>query len=167
MWQELAAAQAGIITRQQALAAGLSDAAIDAQVEAQRWQRVYPGVLATFSGSLSRTAQIWAALSSCGSGAVISHQTAAELTGLVSETGPLVHVTVPAGRRPAARRGVVLHRSRNVAAARHPVLEPPRTRVEETVVDLTQSSPDLDTAFGWLIRAVASRRTTPNACLPR
>jgi very-short-patch-repair endonuclease len=99
------------------------------------------------------------------SGSVISHETAAELMGLLAETGPLVHVTVPAGCRRTARPGVVLHRSRNVASARHPVLEPPRTRVEETIVDLAQTSHDLDTAIGWLIRAVASRRTTPDRLL--
>ena len=66
MWKDLAAAQAGIITRQQALAAGLSDAAIDAQVEAQRWQRIHPGVLATFSGTPGREAQLWAAVLSGG-----------------------------------------------------------------------------------------------------
>ena len=81
--------------------------------------------------------------------------------GLVPANGSPVHLTIPAGRRLAARPGVVVHRSRTIAGARHPVLEPPRTRVEETVIDLTQTSRDLDGAVGWLIRAVAARRTTP------
>jgi very-short-patch-repair endonuclease len=153
--------QAGIVTRQQARGAGMSDAAIDAQLEAGRWQRVHPAVLATFSGPLSPEAQLWAAVLFAGPHAVLSHETAAELAGLVERPGHQIHVTVPATRRPVARPGMVVHRSRNTADIRHPALEPPRTRIEETVVDLTQTSGDLDLAVGWLIRAVASRRTTP------
>jgi very-short-patch-repair endonuclease len=157
VWEQ----QAGIITRQQAFGAGLSRAAIEAQVDAGRWQRVHPGVLATFSGPLSRAAQLWAAVLFAGPSAVLSHETAAELVGLVERPEPRIHVTVPADRKPAVRPGIVWHRSRNVAGTRHPVLEPPRTRIEETAVDLTQTSRDLDTAIGWLIRVVTSRRTTP------
>ena len=156
MWDQ----QAGIITRQQALAAGLTDEAIDAQVGAGRWQRVYPGVLATFSGPVGRDARLWAAVLSAGPGAVLSHETAAELLGLLDEPVEAVHVTVPVERNIRPRPGIVLHRSRNVERSRHPVLEPPRTRLEETVLDLTQTSPTLDASIGWLVRAVASRQTT-------
>jgi hypothetical protein len=38
---------------------------------------------------------------------------------------------------------------------------PPRTRVEETVLDLTQTAPTFDAAFSWLCRAVGRRLTTP------
>lgn len=160
VWDDVAGGQAGILTRRQALAAGLSDEAIEAQVGAARWQRVYPGVLATFSGPLGREARLWAVVLSVGAGAVLSHETAAELHGLIDSPSPVVHVTVPVSRNIRPRPGVVLHRSRNVERLRHPVLEPPRTRLEETVVDLTQTSPDLDRAIGWLVKAVASRRTT-------
>jgi very-short-patch-repair endonuclease len=102
-----------------------------------------------------------AAVLFAGPDAVLSHETAAELVGLEARPEQSIHVTVPAGRIPAVRPGLVVHRSRNVAGTRHPALEPPRTRIEETIVDLTQTSRDLDAAVGWLIRAVASRRTTP------
>ncbi|GAA0898888.1 hypothetical protein [Virgisporangium aurantiacum] len=161
MWDQ----QAGILTRRQALAAGLTDEAIDAQVGAARWQRVYPGVLATFSGPVGREAQLWAAVLFAGTGAVLSHETAAELHKLVSEPAEVVHISIPVGRSVRARPGIVLHRSRNVERLRHPVLEPPRTKLEETVLDLTQTSPDLDSAIGWLVKAVASRRTTATRLL--
>jgi very-short-patch-repair endonuclease len=161
VWEDLAAAQAGILTRRQALSTGLTDAAIEARVEAGRWQRVYPGVLATHSGPLDRAAQVWAAVLLAGPDAVLSHETAAEMIGLEARPDERIHVTVPAGRTPVVRSGIVVHRSRNVAGTRHPILEPPRTRIEVTVVDLTQTSRDLDAAVGWLMRAVASRRTTP------
>jgi hypothetical protein len=58
-------------------------------------------------------------------------------------------------------RGVRLHRSRRVGAARHPALTPPRTRIEETVLDLAGAASGLDEACGWITRAVGRRLTTP------
>ncbi len=43
----------------------------------------------------------------------------------------------------------------------HPAASPPRTRIEETVLDLAQASATFDDAFGWLCRAVGRRLTTP------
>jgi very-short-patch-repair endonuclease len=42
------------------------------------------------------------------------------------------------------------------------VLLLPRTRIEETVLDLTQVSANFDEAFDWLCKAVGRRLTTPN-----
>jgi hypothetical protein len=122
-----AGAQAGIVTRAQARAAGLSDDAIDYRLGSRRWQRLYAGVLATFSGPVSRAARLWAVVLATGPEAMISHITAAELWGLASESLPdlVVHVTVPASRRIAAPSGVVVHRSRHFTEARHPALAPP------------------------------------------
>ena len=161
VWEETAAVQSGILTRRQAHGAGLTDEAIEARLASGRWQRIYPGVLATFGGPLPRAAQLWAAVLVSGPDAVLSHETAAELAGLISEPGPLIHVTVPAGRHVARRPGLLVHRSRLVSATRHPALQPPRTRVEDTVVDLTQRSSNLEAAMSWLVKAVAARHTTP------
>jgi very-short-patch-repair endonuclease len=160
VWEEIAAAQAGILTRRQARDSGLSDEAIEARLESGRWQRVHTGLPATFSGPVSRLAYLWAAVLAAGPGAVLSHETAAELAGLLSEPAAAVHVTVPGERRVSRRPGLVIHRSRYVKTTRHPALLPPRTRVEDTVVDLTQSCASLDAAIGWLAKAVASRLTT-------
>src|SRR6266851_3178535 len=54
----------------------------------------------------------------------------------------------------------VLHYSRRLAHARHPALEPARTRIEETVLDLGQAAGTLDRALGWIFLACGSRRTT-------
>lgn len=160
MWEPLAAAQAGILTRRQALASGLSAAALHNRLSTGRWQRVHYGVLATFSGEAPRAARLWAALLACGPDAVLSHQTAAELAGLATGVDDRIHVTVPHHRRVSAHRGVVVHRTRDVSAVRHPALAPPRTRVEHTVLDLAAGGPDLETALGWLARAVGARLTT-------
>ena len=106
---------------------------------------------------------MWAALLRAGPGATLSHYTAAELHGLIDSSADQIHVTVPATRNPARQRkitGLVIHRSCRIEAARHPVLSPPRTRVEDTVLDLVEAAHDFDEAFAWISRAVGRRRTT-------
>jgi hypothetical protein len=103
---------------------------------------------------------LWAAVLRSGPGAALSHQSAAELSGLIGAPSPLVHVTVPAGRRVRGVAGIRVHRSSRIDVARHPSLLPPRTRIEETVVDLTQTARTFDDAFHWLSLACGRRRTT-------
>jgi hypothetical protein len=59
-------------------------------------------------------------------------------------------------------RGVVLHRSSRIDQARHIGTLPPRTRIDETAVDLTQCSRTLDDALAWLARACGAQLTTPD-----
>jgi hypothetical protein len=54
--QELADSQRGVITRRQALRGGLTRSAVCARVDGGRWQRLYPGVFAAFSGEPGRAA---------------------------------------------------------------------------------------------------------------
>jgi hypothetical protein len=159
---DITGAQAGIVTRAQAMRCGLSDAANSARVASGRWQRVYPGVFATFSGPLPRIALIWAAILFAGPDAVACDRTAAELIGLVEPACGPVHVAVPHTRRVRARGGLVVHRIVDQHRMRHPAAVPPRTCVEETVLDLAQSARTVDDAIGWLTRAVGGRFTTPD-----
>jgi hypothetical protein len=55
--------------------------------------------------------------------------------------------------------GIVIHRSRSLERTRHPTLTPPRTRVEETVLDLIDCARDFDEAYHWVCRAIGRRRT--------
>jgi hypothetical protein len=153
--------QRGVLSRPQAISMGFTDSAIAARLRSGRWQRLHAGVYATFSGDLPRQAWLWAAVLRAGRAAVLSHQTAAELHGLASEQAPAIHVLVPSGTPVAPISGVSLHYSRRVGAARHPALLPPRTRIEETVLDLAAAS-SLDSALSWTLRACGSRRTTPD-----
>jgi hypothetical protein len=158
--REIADAQAGVVSRQQALAVGLSGRMIVQRVGYRRWQQLYRGVYALYTGEPSREAMLWAAVLRMGPGAVLSHQSAAELGGLTDEPAALVHVTVPANRRVARVRGIVVHISGRVGEAQHPCLLPPRTRIEETVLDLTQAAATFDDACGWVTRACGRRLTT-------
>jgi very-short-patch-repair endonuclease len=155
---EVCRRQGGVVTRRQALAHSITAEQIRTRLRTGRWQRLHAGVYATFTGLVHREAQLWAAVLATGPGATLSHQTAAALVGL-TENGT-IHVTVPRGRRIQRRSGIVLHVSARVEAARHPTRTPPQTRVEETVLDLTQAARDLDSALSWITRACAARLTT-------
>ena len=154
--------QSGVLARWQALELGLSPDVIRERLRRGRWQMMYPGVYACFTGAIGRPPALWAAVLHAGPGAALSHQTAAQLHGLSGcDRDSPIHLTVPAARHPQPVPGLAIYRSDRGAAARHPTRLPPRTRIEETVLDLTQAAPTFDDAFGWLSRACADRLTTP------
>ena len=152
--------QSGVVTRRQILEAGLPKDIIYARVNCGRWQRLHPGVYALFSGELTRLAALWAAVLHAGPGAMLSHQSAAELWKLVDESSSLIHVTVPSDRRVKRRPGIAIHLSRRSSCAVHPARNPPRTRLEETVIDLWVTARSLDEAVGWVTSALGRRLTT-------
>ncbi len=155
--------QDGVIAVSQAAAAGVPAKFVRDQVRAERWRVMHRGIYAAFNGKPSRRAELWGALLRAGPEAVLSHQSAAELWGLLDSGGPVIHVTVPHDSNPE-RHGhipcVVIHRSRAVRRARHPALTPPRTRIEETVLDLIDGARGFDEAYDWICRAIGRRRTT-------
>lgn len=160
--RELADFQRGVLSRTQALQSGLGSGTVSAQLRAGRWQRLHRGVYATFTGEPGREAELWAALRRAGPEAVLSHQTAAELSRLSSRPSPLIHVMLPRQVHLRSIPGVVVHRSSRIDQARHPSLTPPQTRIEETTLDLAEAAGDLDDALAWLARACGGRLTTPD-----
>jgi hypothetical protein len=158
--RELAQAQDGVLTRSQALAGGLTRTMIRFRLERHQWQWLQTGVYAVFSGPPGRRAILWGAVLRVGPGAMLSYHSAAEISGLADRPSALIHVTLPGDRYVARIPGIILHRSARAAQARHPVLTPPRTRVEETVLDLAGQAATADDAWGWVTRAVGRRLTT-------
>jgi hypothetical protein len=157
---ELAVAQEGALSLGQALGGGLTRAMIRSRLDQGRWQRLQTGVYAVFSGPPGRRSVLWGAVLRAGPGAMLSYQTAAELTGLADRPSTLIHITVPGDRYVERIPGLVMRRSSRAAQARHPALTPPRTRVEETVLDLAGTAAALDDAVGWITRALGRRLTT-------
>jgi hypothetical protein len=156
---ELARWQAGAISRQQLLTAGLTSQMVATRLERERWQQLYRGVYATFSGPPSRDTWLWAAVLRAGDGAVLSHQTAAELHGLIDSPAEAIFVTVPSARRVKVA-GIAIRFSGRIAEATQANREPPRTTVEETVLDLVEMARTFDEACGWITRACGRRLTT-------
>lgn len=156
------ATQHGMISRAQAIACGLSTRRIEWLVTSGRWRRVHTGVFATFTGPLPFEARVWAAVLRAGRGAVASHRTAAFLDGLCDEPGPVVHVTVPADRYVQCKiEGVRVHYAHRLPRTRHPSKSPPRTRLDETVLDLVDIAPHPRDAEGWVTAACQRRLSTP------
>ena len=87
------------------------------------------------------------------------YETAAELHGFADKPTSPIHVTVPAQATSSAVDGVCLHRSGRVTEAVQANTYPPRTRVEETVLDLTQTAKTFDDVCGWVTRAIARELT--------
>jgi Transcriptional regulator, AbiEi antitoxin len=164
-WAVLLRAQRGIVDRGQTRRVGLSEKALRHRLTAGRWRRLQRGVYATFTGEVTREARLWAAVRRAGAGAMLSHETAAEVHGLVVAAGSSakIHVTVPWRRRPAQNkpiRGVVVHRSDRSRPESLPPWELPRTRIEDTVLDLIATSPSFSDAYSWVSRATSRRLAT-------
>jgi hypothetical protein len=102
----LLARQAGVISREQALRAGLDVAAVDRMVRTRRWQPLHPRVYLVRGSPAGDEARARAAVLWAGGGAVLSGAAAAWWHGLLAEAPCVLAVTASA-RRPA-RPGVVV-----------------------------------------------------------
>jgi very-short-patch-repair endonuclease len=134
---------------------------MEALVHSGRWQRLHYGVYASFTGAPPRGAVLWAAVLRAGPQSILSHETAAELDGLVDKPSTLLHVTIPQSQRVRPIDGIAIHRSTRILEARGPWLLPPRTMIEETVLDLTQHAVSFDAVISLLARACQRRLTLP------
>lgn len=157
----LAQIQAGVLTRRQAVAGGLSVSAVDWLAGTGRWPVLQRGVYSIYTGRPARDAVLWAAVLRAGPGAALSLGTAAEVHRLTDGPSPRIHVTIPRERTMVTVRGLVVHRSGRLIEATHPTDLPPRTRVEETVLDLAGQASSFDAAFAIVCAAVQRRLTTP------
>jgi len=144
----LAQQQRGVVSRSQAIRAGLSPDMIKFRVRSDRWQQLHPGVYATFSGIPGRGAWLLGRVAGRRAGAVLSNQTAAELHGLSDKPTSPIHVTVPVQRHLVAVSGVCLAPVGEGGRGLLGGSQPPRTRVEETVLDLTQTAKTFDDVCG-------------------
>jgi hypothetical protein len=113
-WHHLAAiakAQHGVISREQLRTAGFEDGAIAHAVATGRLHRVFRGVYGLGHLRIGKRGRSMAASLACGSGAVISHRSAAALLGLLND-GPVVIDVIAPGARGRQVDGIRLHRVR-------------------------------------------------------
>ena len=101
--RELAGTQFGVISAEQAVAAGMSRAAISRRVRDGLWERRLPGVyriagVPESDRQVAIAAALWA-----GEGALVSHGSAGVLWGIDGVRGPKTELWVPAPRNPRAR----------------------------------------------------------------
>jgi very-short-patch-repair endonuclease len=125
--------QHGVVTRAQLLDLGFNSDAIQHRLQKGRLHAVHRGVYALGRPDLTREGAWMAAVLSCGSGAALSHHSAAALWGILDREPRGIEVSVPnsAFRR---RPRVVVHRPRAPCElARHhgiPVTTPACTLVD-------------------------------------
>ena len=163
-WRSQLHFQAGVVSREQARDAGFTDKAIDWRLRSGSWQRLHQGAYATFTGAPPRNARLWAIVLSVGPGVALSHETAAELHGLIDQPISQIHISVPAGRQPGRHQklpGVTIHRVRHLVPEWQPPWHLPRTTVEDTVLDLIAVARTFDDAYGWIAQAVGRQLTAP------
>lgn len=152
--------QGGVVSRQQLLAGGWTDLRVRSGHRTRRWQTIFPGVYATFTGEPTYDHKVLAGLLYAGEGAMWSHRTAAEQSLLVKiKRGQPVHVTVPRTRQVRPQDGLVVHRCSG-AAARLGQVVPPRSAPAHAVLDMVEVADRFDDAAALVAEACQSGRVT-------
>jgi hypothetical protein len=154
--RRIIAEQACVVSRRQVLRAGVPRSTIESKVKHGLWQQLHPGVYGAFTGVTPWAACLWAAVLYAGPGALLSHETAAEVLGLTDRRCPIIHVTIPARRRVKPPSGVAVHRSTFDYPRWRPQRGiPPHTFYGETIIDLVAAADNLDDVIAWVSRGIA------------
>ena len=133
---------------------------VEVSLEAGRWQRLYPGVYATFTGPVPNAARAWASVLYAGQGAALAGRNALFLWGVEREWPSEVEVAVPIDRRVRHQEGLVIRLRSGLTEATHPARTPPRLRLEEALLDVADREADVERVLTLVFRAVQQRRTT-------
>ncbi len=136
-----AAGQSGVISRQQLLLRGFSDETSRAQLKAQRWSRLLPGVYLTNNGNPTIQAWWWAAHLYAGHASAIAGDSALQLWGVRTASLP-VTVEIPHEQQiavsPTVAPDLVVWRRRTQRPARSLTGLPPAVKLADTVIDLSE-----------------------------
>lgn len=155
------AEQSGVVAREQAMGAGVTDTEIRRLCRRRELVPVHRGVYVDHTGAPTWQQQAWAAVLACWP-AALSHASAlraAEGPGS-TRAQPAVEVAVDRHRSRLTVPGVRVHRTGHLEERTQWHLGPPRIRYEEAVLDVaSRARSDVD-ALGELARAVQARRTT-------
>jgi very-short-patch-repair endonuclease len=127
-----------VVTRRQLLGLGLSARAIEHRLAIGRLHRVERGIYAVGRPDLSHQGRWMTAVLGCGSGAALSHRSAAALWGIGSERPGCVEVSVPFPS-PRRRPGIHVYRRPGLKAADVTVEDGIAvTRAIPTLIDLAR-----------------------------
>ncbi|MCI1749185.1 MAG: type IV toxin-antitoxin system AbiEi family antitoxin domain-containing protein [Acidipropionibacterium sp.] len=136
----IADAQSQVVSRSQALNAGLSPDSLRGLVSAGRWATLTRGIFTTDGMAADRAGWFqwaWCGLLIAGPGSCLGVRAAAYLNGFDDQARP-IHVWCPAARSLPRRNrdaGLTTH-LRFVRGTRDALWTPPRTSVNRTVLDL-------------------------------
>jgi hypothetical protein len=160
--RRVAAGQAGVVHRRQALDAGLASSTIGRLTRTGRWRTLLPGVYAVHEQPVDDLGRVWAAVLYVGRGdqiAMASGSTALWLAGVLDCCPAVVEVATTASRRVRRQPGVRIRLRSTVAP--HPTLLPPRERLEEALLDMLGLTTRPEQVVDLVLRAGQRRLTTP------
>lgn len=138
----LARQQAGVVSRPQVFDAGVSRTVLSRLVADGRWGRLDRGIYRVPDVPASWLGLTWAGVLLGGDGARVGGRAAAVLNGLELGEPLPIEVLVPFGRHLTHRDWVRFVQERDRVRGRSTRAEPPRIRVEDTVLDLCADATD-------------------------
>lgn len=144
--------QDGVMSRTQAMEHGLSRMQVGL-LTGQGWQRLLRGVYSCEGDGWRQRA--WAGVLAAGRQASVGGVAAARLHGLRTSEVGVIDIWTP--RASCVQRQEPGWRFRR--GTRSAIGSPPRTSLEETVLDLCAGA-EADDQAGWVTRALSTRRTT-------
>ncbi len=154
--------QHGALSRQQALAAGLSPSAIARRLATGEWVRLFQGAYRLGGSECTFEQRVMAGTLAGGDGAVASHRAAAALFGMPGAPR-WVEITVPRTSR-VELEGVIAHRTRLLAPEDVARLKGiPVTTAGRTIADLARVYPA--TKVGPMLDYALARRLVTRADL--
>jgi len=154
--------QDGLVSRRQAIAAGLAPHDIARRLRRREWATVHDGVFVNHTGELTWRQRAWAAVLFAWP-AALSHDSALRAVDGPGKRGrddQVVHVAISGERRVRPPEGVHVHRQSHFAKRVQWNKHPPRIRFEHAVLDAAADAATDRAAIGVLADAVNSRRTT-------
>jgi hypothetical protein len=160
-WQVTAGRQAGLITRRQLRVCGVTNEAVDAQLNAQRWRLVSGVVVATATGLLTRRQLMWAGVLHGGPRSSVGGLTALEVLGLRNWQRPEVTVLVEKSHNLEPLAGVAFVETRRPLEAFRGPWPLPMWQVEPAALLFAAYEPVTRTAYGLLAAIVQQRLSNP------
>lgn len=163
-YDDLLAAQSGVVARHQLLGDVLSVSELQRLVRRRDLTRLHPGVFVDHTGEPSWVQRAWAGVlhawpaALCGESAL----RAGDGPGRSGAPGLVIHVAIGRHRRLQPAAGVRLHRFADLDHRVQWNLSPPRERIEHTLVDLAAGATDDMAAVAVLSDAIQARRTLPS-----
>lgn len=158
--------QSGVISRRQALTAGLRPHDVRRKLRRREWTCLHPGVYIDHTGAPTWTQRAWAAVL-CHWPAALSGQSAIRATrsGPADDHQPICVVIERHRGNPVDLPGIVIQHATALDTRVLWNTAPPRLRLEEAVLDVAAAAVTDIGAVAVLADAVQSRRTTASRLL--
>lgn len=133
--------QAGLVTRAQAVAGGISIESVRWALASGRWLVLHPGVYLTTPGRDDWEVRTVAILLSVGGRVALAGPSARFAWGLERREPETARLIIPASRRAPVRGGLAVTRTRHFDERVHRTAWPHRTTVEHSVLDVERHEP--------------------------